>query len=196
MFSQHLVSIEVFPRLPARVEILPSSSPLAVLEAQAHLMSHQDDSIEQAQRSLAMARSRQLDEAVTSSMPQITALAQVLDLTCSLEEGNVSQALHKVQTLHELLDRGWRIDTKGETNSSFVLPIQSSSGQTSNSENIPGVITSSSDGFECIEIDWISRKDVYILNYLLSGVTYNHTNSKPGHKAENFFLEGLRTLSK
>ena len=167
----------------------------AVLEAQAHLMSHQDDSIEQAQRSLAMARSRQLDEAVTSSMPQIIALAHMLDLSCSLEEGNVSQALPKVQALHELLDKEWQMDAKGESSHSFALPIQSSSEQ-GRLENGPGVISTSPKGFECLNMDWIPRKDVYILSYLLSGITYNHTNSRAGHKAENFFLEGLRMLCK
>jgi hypothetical protein len=142
-----------------------------------------------------MARSRQLDEAVTSGIPQTIALAHILDLACSLEEGNVSQALPKVQALHELLDKEWQTEAKDESSHSFALPIRSSSGQ-GKAENIPGIISTSSDGLECLEMDWISRKDVYILSYLLSGITYNHTNSRPGHKAENFYLEGLRMLSK
>ncbi|KAI9891439.1 MAG: hypothetical protein M1814_002758 [Vezdaea aestivalis] len=164
----------------------------AVMETQTHLRSKQPDSIEQAQRSLAMARSLQLDTSITSTIPQVMTLACLLDLACSLQESNVEQSTSRMSHLHSLLDGASKKDgSQWNNGSSFHVPISSSKGQRLNSGKGVGPVTSNAQALDQIEFRWLSKEDAYALSYLLSGAAVSNKNAA-AHKAESFFTEGLK----
>ncbi|GAB1197361.1 hypothetical protein APSETT444_006654 [Aspergillus pseudonomiae] len=97
----------------------------AVIEALAHLQQGSGfDSIEQAQRALAVARSHQLNDELRH-IPQLTTLVQMVDICCSLLEYDINQSSQKLKNLQDLMDErlndpNWRAD------GSFSIPLSGS----------------------------------------------------------------------
>ena len=83
----------------------------AVIESLAHLQQGTNsDSIEQAQRAVAAARSHQLNDELRH-IPQLTTLIQMVDICCSLLEYDVNQSGQKLKVMQALMD-----ETLGDTN--------------------------------------------------------------------------------
>ncbi|KAI9832514.1 MAG: hypothetical protein M1819_004303 [Sarea resinae] len=163
----------------------------AVLEAIGHLRSPAGDSIEQAQRALAAARSQQLDE-VTKSLPQIVAITHFLDVSCSLEEANTTQATNKLAAMQTMLDQA-SPDVHWGDGGSFSVPLKQRASPNVASD-AGGVLQKSDDGQDMLAFSWLPKNDVFALGYFLSGVTMSYRNSTDGQKAEKYLLEGLRIV--
>lgn len=157
----------------------------STIEAMAHLrQSNSNEDIEQAQRSLADARSCQLDPLV-ASLPQLAALMQFIDLCSTLRKFDPNQAVSKMQAMQSILEPFF--EASSTENGVFAIPIcrspYSSSGSTG------GVIQNLSDGGLGLMFNWLPGEDIYLLGFLLSGIALAHDNQR----AEKMFREGLKT---
>lgn len=163
----------------------------AVTEALAHLQqSTSSDSIEQAQRALAIARSHQLDDEVRD-IPQISTLIQMVDISCSLLEYDINQSAQKLQIMQTLMDQKindphWRDD------GSFSIPLNGKSVGPSSADT--GDILQVENGTLVLTLNWLPQHDLYALCYFLSSVTMSAKNSHDGRKAEKYLEEGLRMI--
>jgi len=163
----------------------------AVTEALAHLQqSTSPDSIEQAQRALAIARSHQLDDEVRD-IPQISTLIQMVDISCSLLEYDINQSAQKLQIMQTLMDQKindphWRDD------GSFSIPLNGKSVGPSSADT--GDILQVENGTLVLTLNWLPQHDLYALCYFLSSVTMSAKNSHDGRKAEKYLEEGLRMI--
>lgn len=163
----------------------------AVTEALAHLQqSTSADSIEQAQRALAVARSHQLDDEV-KDIPQISTLIQMVDISCSLLEYDINQSAQKLQIMQTLMDQKindphWRDD------GSFTIPLNGKSVGPSSADT--GDILQVENGTLVLTLNWLPQHDLYALCYFLSSVTLSAKNSHDGRKAEKYLEEGLRMV--
>ena len=146
------------------------------------------ESIEQAQRAIALARRSQLDPAVGDS-PKLVALTHFVDLCCTLRRFEPSQAMAKMQAMQATLEALREGSSLGDENS-FYIPIDHTAGMDPRSRN--GVIRSSSDGTQLLNFDWIPTQDIYSLGFLLSGICVAHKNTSDGQKSESMLHEGLR----
>ncbi|OKL56816.1 hypothetical protein UA08_07959 [Talaromyces atroroseus] len=162
----------------------------ALIEALAHLQqSTSADSVEQAQHAVALARSHQLDPRV-QEIPQIGSMLQMVDISCSLLEYDLTQASQKLQVMQSMMDQ--RInDSRWRDDGSFSIPL--------NAQPPPklaemGDILSVEDGQLCLTLQWLPQHDLYSLCYLLSSATLGAKNSHDGRKAEKYLQEGLRML--
>jgi hypothetical protein len=152
--------------------------------------SNSSESIEQAQRSLATARSCQLDPTV-GSLPQFGALMQFVDLCSALQNFDPAQASSKIQAMQAILETVpdsniWTPD------GSFAIPIRRPEISVANLTN--GVVRPLPDGTVVLMFNWMPRQDIYALCCLLSGIALSHRNTIDGQKAEQMLREGLRTL--
>ncbi|KAI9768449.1 MAG: hypothetical protein M1840_004858 [Geoglossum simile] len=164
----------------------------SVLEALGYLRSQNKDSIEQAQHALASARSLQLDQ-LTAELPQLVALTYILDLICSLMQGNQPQAEPKLQALHVMLDQRVN-DNHWTADGTFSVPIHvdARSQKTAGANGTKNRFSSGQDGIERLTFTWLPKRDIYALVFFLSGVTVSPKNTSQGLKAETFLKEGLK----
>ena len=159
------------------------------LEALIHLQeSDSAESIEQAQRAIALARRSQLDPAVGDA-PKLVAMTHFVDLCCTLRRFEPNQAMAKMQAMQATLEALRDGSSLGDDNS-FYIPIYHTAGMESRSRN--GVIHSSSDGPQLLNFDWIPTQDIYSLGFLLSAICVAHKNTSDGQKSESMLHEGIR----
>lgn len=162
-----------------------------IMETMIHMQqSNSTEAFEQSQRSLAEARSCQMDPSV-GSLPQLSALMQFLDLCSTLQKFDPSQAISKMKLMQASLESvpGGNLWAEDGT---FVIPIHQTDHSSSKSNS--GIIRSISDGSLGLTFNWLPREDVYLLGFLLSGIALTHRNTTDGQKAEQMLKEGLRTL--
>ncbi|KMU76951.1 hypothetical protein CISG_05993 [Coccidioides immitis RMSCC 3703] len=163
----------------------------ATIEALVHLQqSSSGDSIEQAQRAIAIARSHQLNENV-ADVPHISTMIQIIDICCSVLEYNIGQASQKLQILQKNMDQNinnplWQDD------GSFSIPLSREAVKNSVVEF--GDILQAENGKMVLVLNWLPELDLYALCYFLSSVTLSAKNSQDGHKAEKYLQEGLRMI--
>ncbi|KAL8801900.1 MAG: hypothetical protein Q9200_006783, partial [Gallowayella weberi] len=193
--SSHQDILSAFTQLRSIAATAESHGDKAILaiastiEALIHLRdSSSAESIEQAQRALATARSQQLDAQVRG-IPQIVVLTNIVDLSCSLQQCDTSQAMKKMQAMQASLENpsnSWHSDGL------LLIPIQSH--DVSRTPSGTGVVRRDSQGSLCIVFRWAPWKDVYVLGYLLSSISTSHKNTSDGLKSEQMLKEGIRCL--
>lgn len=163
----------------------------AILEAMISLQqSNNSDSYEQAQRSLAAARSCQFDPTV-SSLPHLGAFMHFVDLCSALQNFDPAQAATKVQAMQAIMETPADHDA-GAPDGSFAIPILRSGLSFTSSTG--GVVRNIPDGNTFLVLNWIPRQDISTLCFLLSGVALSLRNTTDGQKSERMFREGLRHL--
>lgn len=161
----------------------------STLEALIHLrVSSSAESIEQAQRALALARSLQLDPAV-GEMSQILVLINIVDLSCSLQHFDPSQAVSKMQAMQASLENrnnNWRED------GSFLVPVKSQGA--SRAPNGNGIVRMGPKGSLSVVFSWVPWSDIYALGYLFSSMAIAHRSTSDGLRSEQMLKEGVRCL--
>ena len=159
------------------------------LEALAHLReSGSAESIEQAQRAIAIARSPQLDPAV-GSVPKLVAMTHFVDLCWTLRRFDPAQAMSKMQAMQATLEV-LRETQSVVDDGSFVIPVNHNTRMGFGNHN--GVVRQGQDGTQFLAFEWIPNQDIYSLGFMLSGICVAHRNSSDGQKSENMLQEGIR----
>lgn len=163
----------------------------AVIEALAHLQQGTSfDSVEQAQRAVAVARSHQLNDELRH-IPQLTTLIQMVDICCSVLEHDVNQSSQKLKIMQGLMDESLN-DTNWRSDGSFSIPLSGKSAGPSSIDT--GDILQVQNGTLLLSFNWLPQHDLYGLCYFLSSVTLSAKNSHDGRKAEKFLHEGQRMI--
>lgn len=153
----------------------------SALEAMIHLRSSGLDHLEQAQRSIASARSYQL-EVSTTELGQIAAFIDSIDIACSLQQGSPDK--QKMAMLHQRAD-----DESAPENGVFSVLIEKSSGGQNLTQFTGGVFAKSADGRDELVFSWLPKNDFKKLAYYLSGIT---TASYDVSRGVAYLQEGLK----
>lgn len=186
---KHLAAVADNADYNISVQIVASS-----LSAVVHLRSRTPDSVDAAQRDLAAARTHQLSPEMTS-LPQIRALLDCLNLACSLVQVHPEQANTKMQVMQGNLDAASREATwRNEHDWSMPLgqAVTTSLDIEADSSGIFRVLPS---GEGALNFTWLNQTQIYATGFLLSGLSAMHHNATNELKAEQFLSEGVK-LSK
>ncbi|PYI10828.1 hypothetical protein BO78DRAFT_403876 [Aspergillus sclerotiicarbonarius CBS 121057] len=163
----------------------------AIIEALAHLQQGSGfDSIEQAQRAVAIARSHQLNDELRH-IPQLTTLVQIVDICCSLLDYDINQSSQKLKVMQDLMDERLN-DSNWRNDGSFSIPLNGKSAGPSSIDT--GDILQVQSGTLLLSFNWLPQHDLYALCYFLSSITLSCKNSYDGRKAEKFLQEGTRSF--
>ncbi|KAL1647992.1 hypothetical protein SLS58_002317 [Diplodia intermedia] len=146
------------------------------------------DSIEQAQRSIASARSLQL-QFTMDELGQIVALLDLIDLACNLQSYKPDQAVGKMRDLQAIMDSAVNGDNSMDDGMFSVLVHRPPNLQLTGSTG--GIFQRNSDGRDRLSLAWMRRRDLWMLGYYLSGVTALLKNPVED-KAESYLKEGLK----
>ena len=126
----------------------------------AHLQSNGSDSMEQAQRAIAAARTHQFD--VDAQLPQLIALANILDVVCSIRQGNPKVMLDKMKDMQTILDGAVRDPAWSSIDDAIAIPINRTRN---NSEFVSPdtrmILGIGADGRDNLMISFLSKKDIF-----------------------------------
>ncbi|KAL9623335.1 MAG: hypothetical protein Q9160_002442 [Pyrenula sp. 1 TL-2023] len=163
----------------------------AIMEGFTQLQSGSPESVTHAQRTIAKARQLQLEPEI-QAIAQLRIMTLLLDLACSLYIMDTESATKKMQTLQSLYDH--TISTSAwAPDGAILLPL---SPRSLNGVSLHGQgNVQIKDGRPCLRLEWLTRGEVYVLCNLCNASAISHKNSTDGHKAEQFLLESIRSLS-
>ncbi|EKG21021.1 Cohesin loading factor [Macrophomina phaseolina MS6] len=157
--------------------------------AMVHLRLMNPDSVEQAQRAIASARSLQL-QLTMDELGQIITLLDIIDLACNLQSYRPNQAVAKVRDLQVVMDSAVHGDDQtGDDGTFSILIHRNPNAQLTGMTG--GIFQKNSDGRDRLSISWMRRRDLWMLGYYLSGVTALLKNSTEA-KADSYLKEGLK----
>lgn len=134
------------------------------------------DGVEAAQRALARVNMMQTSD--DQNLAQLGVLRQIMDIICSLKLGRSLESEMKMKVLHQMLDNKERWALWSE-NGEFEVPVN---------PNRPG------RPVEMLRFRWLTKDDVYIMGYFISGLCKFQKNVDEGGKSEKFLKEGLRSI--
>lgn len=133
---------------------------VSLIETMVHLRSNGPESIEQAQRSLAAAWKYQLDAG--AQIPQLTGLAHILDVVCSIRQGNPVAMLNKLKEMQVMMDSALQ-DPTWSTDDTIALPINGRKSSQVVSPDTRAIIGIGADGRDNLMMPFLSVKDAYSL---------------------------------
>ncbi|MCJ1435120.1 hypothetical protein MMC27_004490 [Xylographa pallens] len=171
------------------------SAAASILEAMTCLRrSNSAESIEQAQRALAAARSSQLDPAF-QRVPQLASMMYFVDISCSLQQIDPTQGKLKLDAMHLMLDamtysNNWTSDGVVRVS----LGDHTAQSLQESSQTPTGIMQLDSSGAVCVSLTWLPKDDIYALGYLFSGAAALHRNAMDGQKAEQYLNEAKRLI--
>lgn len=161
----------------------------ATLEALTHLrQSGSAESIEQAQRAIATARSSQLDPAL-ATVPKLVAMTHFIDLCWSLRRFDPAQAMSKMQAMQATLELLRETESLAD-DGSINIPVYHDTGMAFGNHH--GAVRKGQDGTQLLTFEWIPSQDIISLGFLLSGICVAHKNAADGQKSETMLHEGIR----
>ncbi|KEQ99201.1 hypothetical protein AUEXF2481DRAFT_2008 [Aureobasidium subglaciale EXF-2481] len=162
----------------------PILATCSALEALVHLRSDQADSADNFQRSLAAARTHQLNRDV-ADISQIAALLDCLDLCSDLMNGKPEQLMEKMNVMQKALDGGKR---KTAHDGSFYVPTTENAPEDVSLDTC-GIMERTTEGKRAIVFQWLRRSEVFALGYIFSSLASVSKNIVD-HKAEKYVIEG------
>ncbi|MCJ1456119.1 hypothetical protein MMC28_006478 [Mycoblastus sanguinarius] len=146
------------------------------------------ESVEQAQRALAVVRSLQLDPAI-GKISQLEVLTSLVDLCCHLQHFDPAQAMPKFQILQTAMKA---VEEGNSWTDSGCFAIPMSNARMPSCTGRSGIIRKEDNGFLSLMFNWMPKEDIYRIGYFLSGVALAHRNTTDGQKSENMLNEGIR----
>ncbi|MCJ1285177.1 hypothetical protein MMC26_004515 [Xylographa opegraphella] len=172
------------------------SATASILEAMTCLRrSNNAESIEQAQRALAAARSSQLDPSF-QRVPQLATMMHFVDISCSLQQIDSNQAKLKLEAMHLMLDSikdsnnwGWDGVVRIPLGDHTAQSLQQSS------QTPTGILQVDSAGTVCVSLSWLPKNEIYALGFLFSGAVVLHRNAMDGQKSEHYLNEAKQMIS-
>lgn len=134
----------------------------SLIEAVTHLRSGGPEAIQHAQTALAAARTYQLDQ--DSSIRQFGALAQFLDVACSLRQGNPAQMATTLRSLRLYMDESLKDHSWSESSDVVAVPMnflrQNAQVVTQDTRMI---LESRADGRYNLFMSFLNKRDAYAL---------------------------------
>ena len=133
----------------------------SLMEAMAHLKFSGAEAIEHVQRAIAAAYTYQLD--ADSKMPQLVCLTHILDVVCSLRQGNPTQMVHKLKALQEMINAAINDPTWNASSDVIAIPIGRARNQQTVSEDTRMILGIGDDGRDNLMMSFLNKKDVYAI---------------------------------
>jgi len=132
-----------------------------LMEALAHLRHNGPESMEAAQGAIAAAWSYQTERAC--QIPQLIALAHMIDVSCSIRQGYPNATMPKIKQLQKMMDLALKDDEAwGIMSDSIAIPMSrsahSSQVVSSDTRSVLGI---GRDGRDNLMLSFLSKRDAF-----------------------------------
>ncbi|KAI0379903.1 cohesin loading factor-domain-containing protein [Hypomontagnella monticulosa] len=157
----------------------------SLLEGLSLLKTMKDDAIVRIQGCIAQALKYQLED--SGRIPQVDALAYMLDLACSLHQKSVQAIMQKLKCLQDHIDGALSNKSWQSINPEVLLPIEKC-GQVVVSRDTSAVLRPGPDdaSYDYLVMSFWSKLEAYALSYTYSGLALLYQN--PRHDKRVFKL--------
>lgn len=143
----------------------------SLMEGMAYLRSPSLESMEQAQRAIAQVWTFQLD--VGTRIPQLLGLAHMLDVSCSLLQGNPEVMLKKLKAMQTMMDEALKEGTWSTGSDTVAIPINrrpnSSQVVSPDTRMVLGI---GDDGRDNLMLSFLSQNDAYAITSVITSPAY------------------------
>ena len=166
----------------------------SINEAMIHLRrSSNTESIEQAQRAVAAARSSQLNPAA-HEVPQLIAMINFADITCTLQRNDSAEGTDKMKSMQEFLDSHIK-DKRWSEDGMCTVPVSRETARSLPGSGLAsGVIRFDGNENLCLVLSWLPRAAVYAVAYILSGSVIAHRTALDGKKSEQYLEQAVKII--
>ena len=142
------------------------------MEAMAHLKSTGPESMEHAQRDIAAVWAYQLDS--DNRIPQLLGLAHILDVACSLRQGNPTVMINKLKLMQTMMDEALRDPTWSTTSNVIAIPINRAQNSSQVvSPDTRTVLGIGNDGRDNLMLSFVSKKDAFSITLVMVTLMVN-----------------------
>jgi len=130
------------------------------MEAIAYLKTPGPDAVEHVQRAIAAAWSSQMDS--RCMIPQLVGLTHILDVACSIRQGNSQVMINKLRIMQTMMDEALK-DSSWSTSSDVVaIPInRTPKSSTTVSRETRMILGIGQDGDDNLMMTFLNKKDAY-----------------------------------
>ena len=133
----------------------------SLMEAMAHLKSSGPEATEHFQRAMAAAYTYQLD--ADSRIPQLVGLTHILDVVCSLRQGNPKQMVEKLRALQEMINVSINDPAWSPSSDVIAIPIGRARNHQTVSEDTRMILGVGDDGRDNLMMSFLNKKDAYAI---------------------------------
>ena len=133
----------------------------SLMEAMAHLKSTGPESTEHFQRAMAAAYTYQLD--ADTRIPQLVALTHILDVVCSLRQGNPKHMVEKYRALQEVINAAINDPTWSPSSDAIAIPISPARNQQTVSEDTRMILGVGEDGRDNLMMTFLNKQDAHAI---------------------------------
>lgn len=138
----------------------------SLMEAMAHLRSAGPESVELVQRAIAAAWTYQLD--ADSRIPQLLGLTHILDVACSIRQGNPTQMLNKLHAMQIMMDETLKCGSWSTTNDIIGIPINRTQVNSHTvSHDTRMALGIGVDGRDNLMMAFLNQKDAYSITLVV-----------------------------
>lgn len=163
-------NLRALARVAEHQDDRPIQMTASLMMAMAWLRSSSPDAMEQAQRALAQIWSFQFDP--SCQIPQLTALAHILDVLCCIKQGNAAHTQSKLKALQNAMDLALKDPSWDDNDDAVSIPIRRTpkSSQVVSRET-RSIISIGADGGDKLMISCLTRKDAFAIAYVPTNMT-------------------------
>ncbi|KAK6404412.1 hypothetical protein LTR81_020734 [Elasticomyces elasticus] len=163
---------------------------VATLEAMVHLRSGVADAVELAERALAGARMHQLSPDMQRCY-QLRAMLDCLDLACALMQHQPKRIVEKMGQMQQHVDQTKHDPNWTQYTRTFVVPLGGANSVDIKADTA-GILTETAEGETGLTFDWLHRRQLYALAYMLSSVASAY--EKKGESKTEGYCQGALDL--
>ncbi|KAI0167118.1 cohesin loading factor-domain-containing protein [Hypoxylon sp. FL1284] len=166
----------------------------SLLEGLSLLKAMKDDSIIRIQACIAQALKYQLDNSLR--MPQLDALALMLDLACSLHQKSVQTIMQKLRELQDHMDASIANKTWHQVETELPLPVKKSNGLVI-SRDTAAILRPGSDDDPCdyLAMSLWNKIDAFAATYTYSGLALLHSTPRNDDRIFKLWEEAIIHLA-
>ena len=134
----------------------------SLMEGMAHLRSTGPESMEHAQRAIAQAWAYQMQP--DARLPPLLAMAHILDVCCSLLQGNKDVMATKLNAMRKLMDNPLTKETWSRTSDTIAIPMKRRNNSSQIvSDDTRMIIGIGDDGRDNLMLSFLSQNDAYAI---------------------------------
>ncbi|KAI1377423.1 cohesin loading factor-domain-containing protein [Hypoxylon crocopeplum] len=167
----------------------------SLLEGLSLLKTMKDDAIVRIQSCIAQALKYQLEDAVR--VPQLDALALMLDLACSLQQKSVQIVMQKLKNLQDHMDASINEKSWHHIETELLLPIRKSNILTI-SHDTSAILRPGPDNDPCdyLAMSFWSKLEAFTITYTYSGLALLYQAPRNDRRVFKLWEEALSQLQK
>ncbi|KAI1663049.1 cohesin loading factor-domain-containing protein [Daldinia decipiens] len=167
----------------------------SLLEGLSLLKTMKDDAIVRVQACIAQALKYQFEDSVR--IPQLDALALMLDLACSLHQKSVQVIMQKLKNLQDHMDTYMNDNSWHPIESQLLLPIRNSNIMTISHDTAAILRPGPDDGFyDYLVMSFWSKLEAYNVTYTYSGLALLHQSPRNDKRIFRLWEEAITQLQK